>query len=114
MTKVPTEGQRAPPCLKAPAAVPRHPLAPGLAWGAARTSPWCGLRLWRPADLGHNEGVFALTAGEHDMVAGVAEVGVGLTGLALSPHAEPQAAAVTALLERNGWSLPSPQDFPTA
>lgn len=47
------------------------------------------------------------------MVAGVAEVGVGLTGLALSPHAEPQAAAVTALLERNGWSLPSPQAFPT-
>ena len=47
------------------------------------------------------------------MVAGVAKVGVGLARLALSPHAEPQAAAVTALLERNGWSLPSPQAFPT-
>ena len=42
------------------------------------------------------------------MVAGVAEVGVGLASLALSPHAEPQAAAVTALLERNGRSLLSP------
>lgn len=39
------------------------------------------------------------------MVAGVAEVGVGLTRLALGPHAEPQAAAVTALLERE----PRPQ-----
>lgn len=35
------------------------------------------------------------------MVAWVAEVGVGLARLALSPHAEPQATAVTALLERN-------------
>ena len=42
------------------------------------------------------------------MVAGVAEVGVGLTRLALGPHAEPQATAVTALLERDVPSLPSP------
>jgi hypothetical protein len=32
------------------------------------------------------------------MVAGIAQVGVGLTGLALSPHSESQATAVTALL----------------
>ena len=87
---------------------------PCLAWGAAPTSPWYGLRLRRPADLGHNEGVFTLTAGKHDVVAGVAEVGVGLARLALSPHAEPQATAVTALLERNVWSVLRLQAFPTA
>lgn len=32
------------------------------------------------------------------MVAGIAQVGVGLTRLALSPHSESQATAVTALL----------------
>lgn len=32
------------------------------------------------------------------MVAGIAQVGVGLTRLALSPHTESQATAVTALL----------------
>lgn len=85
---------------------------PCLAWGAAPTSPWHSLRLWRPADLGHNEGVFALAAGKHDVVARVAEVGVGLARLALGPHAEPQAAAVTALLERDARSGPSLQAFP--
>lgn len=50
------------------------PCVPG--W-AAPTFLWCGLRLRRLADFGDNEGVFALTAGEHDMVAGVAQVGVG-------------------------------------
>ena len=48
------------------------------------------------------------------MVAGVAKVGVGLARLALSPHAEPQAAAVTALLERNVWSVLRLQAFPMA
>lgn len=71
------------------------------------TSPWYGFGLRRPADLGHNEGVFALTAGEHDVVAGVAQVGVGLARVALSPHTESQATAVTALLERNTASLPT-------
>lgn len=43
------------------------------------TSPWNGFGLWGPAHLGHNEGVFPFTAGEHDVVAGVAQVGVRLT-----------------------------------
>lgn len=80
-----------------------------VAQGTALTSPWCGFGLRRPADLRHNEGVFALTAGEHDVVAGVAQVGVRLTRVALSPHTESQATAVTALLEGNPPSLPTPQ-----
>lgn len=43
--------------------------------------------LW-VADLRHDEWLLALTARHHDIVAGVAQVGVGLTGLALSPHTE--------------------------
>lgn len=46
---------------------------------AAPTSLWCSLRFRRLADLRHDEGVFTLTAGQHDMVAGVAKVGVGFT-----------------------------------
>lgn len=34
------------------------------------------------------------------MVAGIAQVGVGFTRLALSPHTESQATAVTALLRK--------------
>lgn len=55
-----------------------YPIYPVPGW-AAPTFLWCGLRLRRLADFGDNEGVFALTAGEHDMVAGVAQVGVGFT-----------------------------------
>lgn len=104
------EGQRAPSLGYKPQQL--YPLMQRVhmpqAWGAAPTSPGYGLWLWRPADLGHNEGVFALTAGEHDMVAGVAQVGVRLAQLALGPHAESQATAVTALLGRETLSLPTP------
>lgn len=78
---------------------------------AAPTSMWGSLRLWRPTDLRHYEGVFAFTAGEHDMVAGIAQVGVGFARLALSPHTESQATAVTALLRKTA-SAPSPQSLP--
>lgn len=83
------------------AALPRSPGSypqPPPGWGTSPTSLWCSLGLRRPTDLRHNEGVLTLTAGQHDVVAGVAQVGVGLTRLALGPHAEPQTTAVTALL----------------
>lgn len=79
-----------------------------MAQWAALTSPRYSFRFQRPADLGHNEGVFTLTAGEHDVVAGVAQVGVRLTRVALGPHTESQPTAVTALLEGEGPSLPTP------
>lgn len=112
--RIPTEGQRAPslgwePQHLSPLTHPTHTPWPG---GPAPTSPWYGLGLRRPADIGHNERVFALTAGEHDLVAGVAQVGVRLTRLALGPHAESQATAVTALLERDTPSLPAPLPSP--
>lgn len=55
-----------------------YPISPMPQGGAAPTFLWYSLRLWRLADFRDNEGIFALTAGEHDMVAGVAQVGVGL------------------------------------
>lgn len=64
----------------------------------APTSARSVLRLWWSPDLRHYEGLFTFTAGEHGMVAGIAQVGVRLTRLALGPYSESQATAVTALL----------------
>lgn len=55
-----------------------------------------------PPDLGVGQVIPPLAAGQHHVAAGVAQVDVGLAALPLTPQAQAQAAAVTALLQGKG------------